>query len=153
MKTRTEKTRKRSRMVLVALPLIAFVLVGCTNIPSFTGTKGEKANPYIVKINFDTADDCKVLSVDEETTPLSCGSGFCLKRNEWVVWHSEPAGIKYEIFFNPIVGVPLKSWRNGYLVRPIDRRAPEADYKYSIVRDGCKPNEMNTFDPHIRVNN
>ncbi len=139
--------------------MLAALLAACgPTMPSFQGVKGLKPNPYIVDITWNSTNRCIVDSFVEEpgrpcTNP---GNGICLDRGDYIMWRSNnPSDAKYEIFFDPILNVPLKTrwWSKGIIRRAIDRRAPEAEYKYSIVRDGCDPNFANTYDPHIRVNN
>ena len=141
-------------MKSIAVVLLAGILAACaTPMPPFTGPKGLKLNPYIVDITWKTTDPCKVDTVVEETTTcVVAGTDFCVGRADFIVWRSNnPSDAKYEIHFDPIVGLPLKSGGNGIIVRPIDDNAPLAKYKYGIVRDGCSPDQANTFDPYIRV--
>ena len=141
-------------MKIIAVVILAGFLTACaTPMPPFTGPKGLNLNPYVVDITWQTADPCKVDTVTEETTTcVAAGTAFCVGRADFIIWRSNnPSNAKYEIFFDPIVGVPLKAGGNGVIVRMVNDKAPIADYKYSIVRDGCEPNWENTFDPRIRV--
>ena len=142
-------------MKAIAVVLAAGLLTACvTPVPPFTGPKGLNLNPYIVDITWKSgADFCKVDTLTEEsTTCLGGGSVFCVGRDDFIIWRSNnPSDAEYEIFFDPIFSPRLKARRNGIIVRPIDKQAPLADYKYSIVREGCAPDLTNTYDPHIRV--
>jgi len=141
-------------MKAIAVVILAGFLMACTTpMPPLTGPKGLNLNPYIVDITWQTADPCKVDTVTEEaTTCIVPSPKFCVGRADFIVWRSNnPSDAKYEIFFDPIVGVPLKAGGNGIIVRKVDKDAPIGDYKYSIVRKGCAANAANTFDPRIRV--
>lgn len=141
-------------MKKLVIVMLATLLAACgPTMPSFTGVKGLNPNPYILDIHWNATNRCKVDSVTEDTT--SCvlpGTAFCVGRSDFIIWRSNnPSDAKYEIFFDPIKGMPLKAGRHGIILRAIDANAPLADYKYSIVRDGCAPNLDNVYDPHIRV--
>ncbi len=141
-------------MKRLLIVMLAGILAACgPTMPAFTGVKGLNANPYILDITWDATDRCKVDSVTEDTTTCVLpGTAFCVGRGDFIIWRSNnPSDAKYEIFFDPILGRPLKARRKGIVVRMIDAKAPIADYKYSIVRDGCSPNLENVYDPHIRV--
>jgi hypothetical protein len=120
---------------------------GCAVMPLGSGTESD---PYVVTINFASASSCTINSVTEDATPCVSGSGFCLGRNQWMRWESNPTGIKYNVYFDPIKGQPLNSDGQGRLKRKIDTDAPFARYKYSILRDGCDK-DTDAYDPHIRV--
>ncbi len=107
---------------------------------------------YVVKINFAGAGSCTITSVTEQATPCKSNpkSDFCVGRNEFIKWESDPAGIKYDVYFDPITGGSLKSNNNGILRKRIDPNAPYATYKYSILGDGCN-STTDTYDPRIRV--
>jgi len=141
-------------MKVIAVVLLAGFLTACaTSMPPFTGAKGLNLNPYIVDITWNTTDTCLVASLTEDPTTCTLpGLGICVGRGDFIMWRSNsPSNAKYEIFFDPIFGARLKAGSNGIIVRPIDRNAPIAQYKYSIVRDGCAPNLANTYDPRIRI--
>lgn len=131
----------------------AMLLSACAELPPFTGDKGLNLNPYIVDINWSTTNPCKVESVSEDTTVCSGGeSDFCVGRNDFVIWQSNnPSDAQFEIFFDPIDGPAFQAGGNGWVAKKIDKDAPIGLYKYSIVRKGCPPNQDNTFDPHIRI--
>lgn len=132
---------------------VALLLSACAELPPFTGDKGLRPNPYIVDINWSTTDPCKVDSVSEDTTVCSGGgSDFCVGRDDFVIWRSNnPSDAPFEIFFDPIDGPAFTAGGSGWVAKKIDGKAPIGLYKYSIVRDGCPPNQDNTFDPHIRI--
>jgi hypothetical protein len=54
----------------------------------------------------------------------------------------------FEIFFDPLNGATLKA-PQGKVARPVDDKAPQVEYKYTVVGDGC---EHKPHDPVIRVN-
>lgn len=142
-----------SGLATVSLLAALTLLASCTSMPKFVGQKGLKENPYVLKINFNATNNCKIDSVKEDMTICNSRAGeFCVKRKQWIIWVSNPADIQYRIFFDPMLDRPLRSNRKGFIVKPINENAPIAEYKYSIVRKGCKPDDVNTFDPHIRVN-
>ena len=121
--------------------------------PPFSGDEGLRLNPYKVVINFASPTSCIVTSVDEfGGTCTGVASSFCVQRDDFIWWESNPADIRYEIFFDPLFGARLRSTRRGFILRPVDKTAPYAEYKYSIVREGCDPDDINTFDPRMRVN-
>lgn len=141
-------------MKVIAVLILAGILAACvTPAPPATGHGGLSLQSYTVTITWKTSDICQVDTVTEESTTCVDGNpGFCVARTDFIIWQSDnPSNAKYEIYFDPIMGMPLKAGGNGRIVRQIDDNAPLAEYKYSIVRDGCTPNEQNTFDPRIRI--
>ncbi len=131
--------------VLVAL----LVISACAPMP--LGGPGSENAPYIIKINFASANACAITGVTPDpTTCAKSGTGFCIGQSDWVQWESDPADIRYEVFFDPIQGRPFGSNGKGILKKKIDKDAPWVQYKYSILRRHCSK-ETDTFDPHIRV--
>lgn len=131
--------------------LAATLLSACASPPPIGPANGSQNNPYIITINFANATSCTVTSVSAALPTCSLPfTGPCIGRNEFVQWESSPGAIKYEIFFDPINGAPLKSGGNGRLKRKMDSDAPWVEYKYSILRDGCDAT-TDTFDPRFRV--
>jgi hypothetical protein len=153
MQANLAKSRIRSALKITAVITILSLLTACAlKRPPFTGTQGLNFNPHKVVINFTDADPCVITSVDPIATSCVGGGGvFCVGRTEFIWWESNPADIRYEIFFDPIYSPRLRASPNGFVLRPIDDRAPIGDYKYSIVREGCDPKKAYTFDPLIRV--
>lgn len=141
-------------MKALAVVILAGFLTACDPpLPVSTGSDGPTGQTYTVNIFWKNDSDCKVDRVEEpDTTCKNDDPAFCVGRNDFIIWQSnDPSNAKYEIFFDPITGMPLKAGKEGRIRKRIDENAPFANYKYSIVRDGCSPNEDNTFDPHIRV--
>ena len=99
------------------------------------------------------ANNCKVLGVTTAPTPCIGPApppgDICAGRNQWVQWESNPPRVGYKIFFDPFKGPPDNA-NNGILKKKIDYRTPFADYKYSILGDGCN-RDTDTFDPRIRI--
>ena len=152
-------------MILATLTILASFVSGCVSttpkaqmaLPAPTiraeaQGNGSPADPWRVTIHFQDAASCKITHVTDD--PAKCPNvpdpGFCVLRGKFVQWESDPVGIKYDIYFDPIQGMPLMSNANGVLKRPIDPKAPFSLYKYSILRDGCN-SETDTYDPHMRV--
>lgn len=133
--------------------LVGFLTASAALMSEPTGLKLLGWNSYAVDITWQTDKPCQVDTVTEETTTCVNGkSGFCVGRTDFIIWRSNnPSNAKYDIYFDPIQGAPLKAGGSGRIVRQIDDNAPLAKYKYAIVRDGCTPDEANTFDPYIRV--
>ena len=157
-------------MKAIAIVLLAGLLAACEKPPTpVTGAEGldpganvPDPKEYTVKITWQADDRCKVASVTAETTeceePKKPGLGaepgpaFCVGRTDFIIWQSNnPPNAEYRIFFDPFLGTPLKTNGNGRIKARVADKAPIADYKYSIVRDDCEPNEANTNDPYIRV--
>lgn len=141
-------------MKAIAVVLLACFLAACAiSMPPFTGAKGLNPNPYIVDITWNTTDICKVASLTEDPTTCTVPTaGLCVHRGDFILWKSNsPSNARYEIFFDPIYGARMKAGSNGLILRAIDRSAPIALYKYSIVREGCAPDLANTYDPRIRI--
>jgi len=113
--------------------------------------QGSIIKPWVVTIEFNPGNHCLITGTKRDPTKCTKGKGFCVKRAESIEWRSKPENIGYELFFDPIQGQPLKSDGHGVLRRKIDPDAPIANYKYSIVGEGCAPDGTNTHDPHIRV--
>ena len=80
-------------------------------------------------------------------------------KGKLIVWQSVDAvtgdkiGERYEIFFDPFVGRPQRSDRNGKLKSlPFERNVPptvgpgKVEYKYTIVGDRCKDKPL---DPRL----
>ncbi|MDH3441341.1 MAG: hypothetical protein OEM63_11360 [Gammaproteobacteria bacterium] len=133
---------------VIAAIFVSIALGACASGPP-TGP-GSTSSPYIITINFASAASCTINSVSAALPACSSGPDQCVGQNEFIQWESNPGGIKYEIYFDPIKGAPLKSGGNGVLKRKIDDDAPYALYKYSILKDGCDPT-ADVFDPRFRV--
>jgi len=135
----------RTAAILVALSMITACM---QMVPSGPGNPN---TPYKIIVNFADANSCTITGITEDTTTCTPPhTGFCMGQNESVQWESNPAGIRYEVFFDPINGQPFKSNANGILRRTIDGDAPWVKYKYSILRENCDP-KTDAYDPHIRV--
>jgi hypothetical protein len=103
------------------------------------------AAEYSLVINFDG--DCP----DEvEDAGNSCESPepdkACAKRNDKLVWTTNPEGKKFTLYFDPLKGGPKHESNGGSYSRRIDSDAPIATYKYTIVSPGCSPK-----DPRIVI--
>lgn len=131
--------------ILAALSVIS----ACA--PILLGGPGSENDPYKIRIDFAAANSCTITAVSEDpTTCVGANTEFCIGQAEWVQWESNPPGIKYEVFFDPIQGRPFNSDGNGILKRRIDDSAPWVKYKYSVLRKHCD-HETDAYDPHIRV--
>lgn len=141
------------RIILTALTVL--LLSACAPQSSMSLSKGKVNDPFVVEIYWSDTDTCIVRDVKEDKDGRCSifSSKLCLRREQHVEWRSmNPSNAAYEIYFDPIQGAPLQT-NNGRLKRKIDNDAPIADYKYSILRDGCDPTKVNTYDPHIRIVN
>ena len=134
-----------------------FLLVSCASAPG-PSVKGSKKNPYVATINFES--ECKIKDVVSETTECKNKDhkDFCVARGNYVRWKSNKLfddgskrEIEYVIYFDPIDKARKYSSDDGLISRKMKTDAPLALYKYSILGlSGCNP-DMDTFDPHIRV--
>ena len=105
---------------------------------------------YSVTVNFD-ADNCPH-DVTPPSTTCSVGTGFCPQRGRSVQWFSNPAGIPFEVYFDPFVGRPYASHGTDEKTSPvvIRRDTLPGEYKYSILGLHCRgPNAV--LDPPLRV--
>ena len=106
-------------------------------------------SPTVIEIIYDG--DCP----DAINTTLKTD----VKRGEQVRWQSvdKSGGTitrKYEIYFDPFVGNPIKSVGDGKTnPRTIDTKIPEeVDYKYTVVTINSS-NNCDPLDPRLRVRN
>ena len=145
------------RFILVLATAIILTACATGNKSAIRGAAlgdGSGADPYNVTIHFASSTSCTITGVTEDPAKCSSysGTGFCMQRSKFVQWESDPVGVKYEIYFDPIQGAPMISNANGVLKKKIDSTAPYSIYKYSILGDGCDA-DTDTWDPYIRVNN
>lgn len=95
------------------------------------------------------------ISFDASGCPLSVSEPrLQARRGRRIVWQAvnaagEPTRERFEIFFDPLRGSQLRA-RAGRVGRPIDRTAPIAEYKYTVLGDRCSDRPL---DPVIRVVN
>lgn len=130
------------------------LLTACAATPGTLG-KGDSGNPWIVTINFMPGRNCEIVSVVAEPNEcrLADPADICVKKEKHIQWNSNPADKGFLIYFDPIATAPLKS-SSGKLKRPIDKTAPPAFYKYTIMgsnRECSMDNPAHVKDPHIRV--
>jgi len=153
-------------MKTIVIVLLAVLLTACdkpvsapTGSPAAAGHNGLKPASYTVNIFWKDGSECEVGKVEEPDTTCKKNNdsaendepALCVHPGDFIVWQSnEPSDAKFAIFFDPIRGGQVQTG-SGTIRRQIDDKAPEAYYKYSIVRDGCESNDVNTFDPRIRV--
>jgi hypothetical protein len=143
--------------VIVSVVVLGF-MAACTQKAEVAGDTQVSADnsalaTYVIGIRWSETDDCQVaeLQLDPGVECDATPEKICVQRGDFIKWVSlEPPGTGFSIHFDPIQGMPLKA-PTGQIKRPIDDDAPIADYKYSIVKNGCDPNGDNTYDPHIRV--
>lgn len=117
--------------------------------------KGDPGNPWIVTIKFKEGSSCEIDSVVAE--PNACAlpepGDICAKKEKHIKWISNPAGTGFNIYFDPLVGTPLSA-PGGEKQKQLDKKAPPALYKYTIMGDSraCSmDNPAHIYDPHIRV--
>jgi hypothetical protein len=110
---------------------------------------GSSSDPWEVSVHFDATDNCKIDYVLEDPC-ASGGSTLCVERNQWVQWESEPSGIRFQVWFDPIQGAPINA-PTGKVKKKIDPNAPSATYYYAILPTGAGCTTKDVFDPHIRV--
>lgn len=141
---------KTIHLVRVTAAMLSAAMLGACAGMEPVGS-GDENDPYIITIKFSET-PCKVSSVSHTLPNCKYSSQKCVRRNDFLQWESDPDGIKYEIYFDPLTGAPLVSNNNGILKRRIDADAPFAEYKYSIVKNGCN-SATDTYDPRFRVDN
>ena len=81
----------------------------------------------------------------------SCGEDSkkdkaCARRNDKLIWTTDPEGKEFTLYFDPLKGGPKHKSNDGSYSRHIDADAPIATYKYTIVSPGCSPK-----DPRIVI--
>ena len=156
MKRLPSKDNARRGVYITAILSTLAVMTSCASTtpqvrPTALGD-GSPGNPWVVTIHFETQTSCTITHVTEDpaTCPNTQKSGFCVGRNKRIRWVSDPTGIKYDIYYDPIQGQPMHSNANGIMNKHIDAAAPYSLYKYSILRDGCDSTKY-THEPHIRI--
>lgn len=116
--------------------------------------KGDEDDPWIVKVMIDPANQCKIRGVvpDPNTCGLTNPSDICVEQEKYIQWESDPAGVAFKIYFDPLVGTPLKA-PQGKKKKQIVKNAPPSMYKYTVTGgDNCDPNNQDEIhDPAIRV--
>jgi len=153
-------------MKTIAVVLLAGFLMACdkpasapAGSPAATGPNGPTPASYTVNIIWKDGSKCEVKKVEEPDTTCKKNNdsaendepALCVRPGDFIVWQSnKPSNAKFAIFFDPLKGGQVQTG-SGTIRKRIDDKAPEAYYKYSIVRDGCEPDDVNTFDPRIRV--
>ena len=125
------------RLGTVALGVMALVLAAA-------GTASAAEYSLVIQFDGDCPDEVKDAS-------SSCGDSSeadkaCAKRNDKLVWTTNPEGKKFTLYFDPLKGGPKHKSNDGSYSRHIDADAPIATYKYTIVSPGCSPK-----DPRIVI--
>jgi hypothetical protein len=110
-----------------------------------TLAKGDKDNPVILSITWDTTDECKITRITPDANICqSTHAEFCMPRSKWVKWQStSEKGL--QVYFSPFT-----TGNDGKTKRKIDDHAPYAVYKYTILAEGCN-RDTQANDPGIRV--
>ncbi len=153
-------------MKVIVVVLLAGFLTACdkpmpasTESPAATGPNGRPPATYTVDIHWKDGSDCEVKEVRAPETDCEKNNDsvendepdFCVHPGDFIIWQSnEPSNAKFAIYFDPIKGGQVQTG-SGTIRKQIDDKAPEAYYKYSILRDGCDPDDVNTYDPRIRI--
>ena len=115
-----------------------------------TLAKGDKNNPVVLAMTWETRDTCKIATITPDANICQSTHGeFCMPRSKWVEWQSTPAKNFY-VYFSPFTKGSFESGTDGIAKGKIDVDAPYAIYKYTIVADGCDP-DTQANDPAIRV--
>jgi len=129
---------------LAVLALLSLSLLGCGSNPSTPGVRSVKD----VTVNFDDA-KCPVSTSFEgqlEGVPLLQADV------DHIRWISNPENIKFEVFFEPFQGQPIKSNGQGITNKKKTMKAddvPLTDYKYIVWNKIDCPDAP--LDPNFRV--
>jgi hypothetical protein len=101
-----------------------------------------RAQPIGLQITFNPAGCPLRVSASELSVPRG-------KQINWIAVDEAGSAIRerFRLYFDPLQGAMLRGG-NGSITRPIDSRAPLADYKYTVVGDRCPEQPL---DPMIRV--
>lgn len=150
--SRTISIARRCAAFTATIVSVLF-LAACAGQPQVAG-KGDQNDPWIVKVMIDDTNRCKILGVEAEANScnLAKPSDICVKQGKFVQWVSNPAGTAFNIYFDPLVGQPLKA-PQGKLRKRIAPSTPPSMYKYTVTGgDNCDPNNQDEIhDPAIRV--
>ena len=133
---------------------------------SLTGCVSDPHSPVVAKVADDV--DIKIfLKPLSNEDPTLCPHDVDkhnpdVWRGKFVTWQTYvktggnevKTDYRYEIFFDPIQGSPLKSNSKGELKRRIDGDAPPAEYKYTIWDQvtGQEDHKCVPLDPRFLVN-
>lgn len=138
--------------------MIAFLclLSSCQSTPPGPLAKGDQNNPWIVTIKFSGNSKCTIDSVTAESN--ACGiadpADICVENSKFLEWQSDPAGVGFNVYFDPLKNGPNYVAANGKRKVQIDQNVPPGMYKYAILgRDNSCDPATDTLDPRIRVDN
>ena len=147
------------RLTLAMILGIFTLLASCQTVPPGTGPKGNKPNPLKVTINFQGNSKCVITSVVPEANTcvgLPDPADICIKFSKFLRWESNPEGVGFNIYFDPLKNGPTHTAPNGKKRVQIESKGniPPGTYKYAILGrdDSCDP-DTHTVDPRIRVDN
>jgi hypothetical protein len=104
------------------------------------------AAEYSLVIQFEDGCPDAVEDASESCGESSAADKACAKRNDKLVWTTNPEGKEFTLYFDPLKGGPKHESSGGSYSRHIDSDAPIATYKYTIVSPGCTPK-----DPRIVI--
>ena len=158
MKIKLSQTGRRLS-VLVGI-LTTMIASGCASQKASQDPKGIVAQTvppafYTLTVNFDD-NGCPTSVSPPPSQESSCGvhtdGGLCAKRGDLVMWVSNPAGTKFEVYFDPFVGRPYKSLPPQQKTSPknIDMDSMKGKYEYSVWGNNCSGANP-VLDPPIRV--
>ena len=112
------------------------------------------AAEYSLVIHFDGKCPKKVEDVGKSCGDETEKDKACAKRNDKLVWTTNPAGKDFKLYFDPLKGGPKHESNGGEYSRHIeDKRGSEkipagVEYKYTVVGKECQ-NEPH--DPRIVI--
>ncbi len=144
----------RRGSILVMIVVTLTVLASCQSTPHGLLAKGDQNDPWIVTIKFQGNSKCKIQSVTAEVNAcgLANSAEICVRQSKFLRWQSDPNGVGFDIYFDPIKGGPKYTAPNGKKKVQIDANVPPGMYKYSILgRDNACDPDTDALDPRIRV--
>jgi hypothetical protein len=147
-----------SRMRVLTVAVVGIFAVGCVSPDTARLVPRTRSAPfYTINVTFD-ADNCptSVAPVSSEACPGPPplpAQGICVRPGRAVQWVSVPAGVPFEVYFDPFVGRPYPSRPPDETTRPVVIRndTMDGDYKYSVLGVVCRDPDKAILDPAIRV--
>lgn len=140
------------RAPAIALAALSIAIPGCANYDSTEDASVNQctdAADHSIKVIFEDRGDGKGLCpVDVDVAPASrctAADQRCVRvshKQPRIRWYSEPKGIKFGVFFDPLMGPQNISNPRGCLRKKINTEAPPAtdtapvEYKYAVAKMG-----------------
>lgn len=158
------------RAPAIVLAILGIAIPGCASYDSTSAAGGSECDDpadHTIKVIFQDRNDGKGLCpVGVDVAPASrciASDPDCVKvsqKKPRIRWHSEPEGVRFGVFFDPLMGPQNISNSSGCLRKKINPGAPPAqdtapvEYKYAVAKMGSGKSldpDCDALDPKVII--